>query len=115
MSAQEVTEYIEKQSEPKRSTLQKVRESILAAEPLLEEVVAWNSPQFKLNGKYVAGLCAFKNHLTYSPHSPEVLIGLASNLQGFVVSKGSFQFSIDHPLDADLVGLLVRNRVNELR
>ena len=114
MSAQEITDYIDKQSEPKRSTLQQVRELILAADPRLEEAVAWNSPQFKLNGKFVAGLCAFKNHLTFTPHSPEVLIALEAELEGFVVSKSSFQFAVDQPLSAELVAELVQRRVSEL-
>ncbi|MSZ21491.1 MAG: DUF1801 domain-containing protein, partial [Actinobacteria bacterium] len=56
MSEKEVTAYIEAQPEPKRSTLLAVRASILEIEPNFEQVIAWNSPQFKLNGKYAVGL-----------------------------------------------------------
>ena len=73
MSAEEVTAYIEAQAEPKRSTLLAVRESILEIEPSLEQVIAWNTPQFKYNGKYAVGFAAFKKHLTSSPQGPEVM------------------------------------------
>lgn len=114
MSEQEVTAYIEAQDEPKRATLQAVRESILEIEPRLEQVIAWNSPQFKLNGKNVAGLCAFKAHLTFSPQSAEVMTALADDLAGFVVSKSSFQFDMATPLPKALVAKLIKARIQEI-
>lgn len=114
MSAEEVTSYIEAQEEPKRSTLLAVRASLLEIEPNLEQVIAWGSPQFKFNGKYAVGLCAFKKHLTFSPQSPEVMLAHAEDLKDFVVSKSSFQFAIDKPLPKALVGKLLKARLNEL-
>jgi uncharacterized protein YdhG (YjbR/CyaY superfamily) len=60
----EVDSYFDALDEPKRSTLLEVRSLILEVEPRLEQVIAWGAPLFKFGGKYVAGLCAFKN----SPH-----------------------------------------------
>jgi uncharacterized protein YdhG (YjbR/CyaY superfamily) len=67
MSEKEVLAYINAQRETRRSTLLEVRKTILEIEPKLEQVIAWKAPMFKLQGKYVAGLCAFKTHLTFSP------------------------------------------------
>ena len=114
MSAEEVTAYIEAQAEPKRSTLLAVRESILEIEPSLEQVIAWNTPQFKFNGKYAIGFAAFKNHLTFSPQSPDVLTAHAKDLEDFVVSKSSFQFGVDEPLSIELLTKLVKARLAEL-
>lgn len=114
MAEADVTAYIEAQPEPKRSTLLAMRASILAIEPRFEQVIAWNSPQFKLNGKYAVGMCAFKNHLTFSPQSPDVLTALAADLAGYVVSKSSFQFAIDTPLPEALLRKLIAARVKEL-
>lgn len=113
MSEAEVTAYIEAQPEPKRSTLQAVRASILEIEPRFEQVIAWNSPQFKLNGKYAVGLCAFKNHLTFSPQSAEVMTNHATELADYVTSKSSFQFAVDQPLPKALLEKLIRARVSE--
>lgn len=115
MTSAEVTQYIESQPEPKRSTLQAMREMIHEIQPGLEEVFAWRSPMFKLNGKYVAGLCAHKNHLTYSPQSPEVMESHTVALKDHVVSKGSFQFATDEVLDRDLVTSLLRARIAEIQ
>lgn len=89
MSEKEVTAYINAQPEPKRSTLMAVRKTILEIEPKFEQVIAWNSPQFKVDGKYVVGLCAFKNHLTFSPQSAEVMAAHEKDLAGYVTSKNS--------------------------
>ena len=114
MSADEVTAYIEAQDEPKRSTLLAVRQSILEIEPSLEQVIAWNSPQFKFNGKYAVGLCAFKNHLTFSPQSPDVMNDHAAELADYVTSKSTFQFAIDKPLPKALLSKLLKARLAEL-
>lgn len=114
MSISEVTAYIEALEEPKRSTLLALRELVLEVEPELEQVIAWNSPQFKYKGKNAVGFCAFKNHLTFSPQSPTVLEALAKDLEGFVVSKSSFQFGVDQHLPKDLVTKLVKTRIAEL-
>lgn len=114
MSAEEVTAYIEKQDEPKRSTLLAVRASILEIEPTLEQVIAWNTPQFKYNGKYAVGFAAFKNHLTFSPQSAEVMEAHAVDLADYVVSKSSFQFAVDTPLPKALLSKLLKARIAEL-
>jgi uncharacterized protein YdhG (YjbR/CyaY superfamily) len=114
VSEQEVTAYIDAQAEPKRSTLLAVRKEILDIEPRLEQVFAWKSAMFKHKGKYVAGLCAHKGHLTFSPQSSEVMTALEGDLAGYVTSKGSFQFAVDTPLPRDLLTKLIAARLAEL-
>lgn len=114
MSADEVTAYIDALPEPKRSTLQAVRATILEIEPNFEQVIAWKSPQFKINGKYAVGLCAFKNHLTFSPQSSAVMSAHADDLKDYVTSGSSFQFAIDKPLPKALLSKLIKARLIEL-
>ena len=91
-----------------------MRDAILEIEPRLEQAFAWKSAMFKLNGKYVAGLCAHKAHMTFSPQSAEVMSALADDLAGYVVSKSSFQFAMDEPLPRELTAALIRARVAEV-
>jgi uncharacterized protein YdhG (YjbR/CyaY superfamily) len=114
MPEKEVLAYINAQEEPKRSTLLAVRKTILEIEPKLEQVIAWKSAMFKFNGKFVAGLCAHKAHLTFSPQSPEVMSALEKPLEGYVVSKGSFQFAVDKPLPKALLTKLIKARLKEI-
>ncbi len=114
MSESEVTAYIEAQEEPKRTTLLAVRATIFEIEPRFEQVIAWNTPQFKINGKYAVGLAAFKKHLTFSPQSPEVMTAHADQLSDYVTSKSSFQFAVDQPLPKELMASLIKARLAEL-
>jgi uncharacterized protein YdhG (YjbR/CyaY superfamily) len=114
MSEADVTAYFEAQDEPKRSTLLAVRASILEIEPTLEQVIAWNTPQFKFNGKYAVGLAAFKKHLTFSPQSAEIMAAHEADLTDYVTSKSSFQFAVDAPLPKALLEKLIKARLAEL-
>ena len=114
MSIQEVTEYIQAQDEPKRSTLIAMRELILQIKPDLEQAIMWKSAQFKFKDKIVVGMCAHKNHMSFSTPSAEVLAGMAADLEGFVVSKNSFQFASDQVLPKLLVKKIIEARLAEL-
>ena len=114
MTTQEVTDYIDAQDEPKRATLHAVRASILEIEPQLEQSFAWKSAMFKWKGKYVAGLCAHKAHISFSPQSADVMTALADDLADYVVSKSSFQFAVDQPLPKALLTKLIKARIAEI-
>lgn len=73
MSAQEIDVYLEGLDEPGRSTLQQLRETILEIVPDAEQGISYGLPAFRVRGKVVAGFAAFKNHLSYLPHSGSVL------------------------------------------
>jgi uncharacterized protein YdhG (YjbR/CyaY superfamily) len=107
MTADEVGAYLSGLEEPKRSTLEALRRSILAVVPHAEECISYGMPAFRVDGKVVAGFAAFKNHLAYLPHSGEVLGRLADRLDGYEHTSGSLHFPVDEPLPDDLVRSLV--------
>jgi uncharacterized protein YdhG (YjbR/CyaY superfamily) len=82
--------------------------------PDADQGISYGMPAFKVRGKTVAGFAAFKNHLSYLPHSGTVLARLADDVGGFETSKGSLKFAIDEPLAASLVKQLVETRMAEL-
>ena len=114
MSAGDIDSYLAGVDEPKRSTLEQLRRSIHAVVPDAEECISYGMPAFKVQGKTVAGFAAFKNHLSYLPHSGSVLPSLAADLTGYEGTKGSLHFPIDEPLPAAIVNKLVRARLREL-
>jgi uncharacterized protein YdhG (YjbR/CyaY superfamily) len=114
MSREEITGYLNALDEPKRATLQKLRETILDVIPELEQGLSYGVPAFRLRGKVVAGFAAFKNHLSYLPHSGAVLSELDADLVGYVKSKGALRFGIDEPLSKEIVEKLIRVRVSQL-
>ena len=114
MTAAEIDSYLAGLDEPSRASLQQLRQSILSVVPDAEECISYGAPAFKIAGKVVAGFAAFKNHLSYLPHSGAVLGTLGEDLAGYRTSKGSLQFPVDEPLPSGLVSKLVDARMREL-
>jgi uncharacterized protein YdhG (YjbR/CyaY superfamily) len=70
-------------------------------------------PAFKLRGKTIAGFAAFKNHLSYLPHSGSVIPKLAKETRGYTSTSGSLHFPIDRPLPKALVKKLLDVRMQQ--
>lgn len=90
-----------------------LRESILRVVPDAEQCISYGMPAFKVEGKVVAGFAAFKNHLSYLPHSGSVLDQLGEDLAGRSITKGSLHFPIDQPLPDELVERLISVRLQQ--
>jgi uncharacterized protein YdhG (YjbR/CyaY superfamily) len=114
MSKKEIDDYLANLDEPKRTTLQQLRRTIQSIVPEAEECISYGMPAFRLDGKVIAGFAAFKNHLSYLPHSGSVLAELADDVAGYVTSKGALQFSIDKPLAKTLVKKLIAVRRRDI-
>jgi len=114
MTHREIDDYLAALDEPKRSTLQDLRRTILGVLPEAEECISYGLPAFKVRGKAIAGFGAFKNHLSYFPHSGSVLPALADDLAGYQGSKGTLQFAVDTPLPKPLVEKLIAVRLGQL-
>jgi uncharacterized protein YdhG (YjbR/CyaY superfamily) len=111
VTAHEVDAYLAGVEEPKRSTLEALRRSILTIVPEAEECISYGMPAYRVGGKVVAGFAAFKNHLAYMPHSGEVLASLGDLLNGYERTSGSLHFAVDEPLPDELVRRLVDARL----
>jgi uncharacterized protein YdhG (YjbR/CyaY superfamily) len=70
-------------------------------------------PALKVGGKTIAGFAAFKNHLSYLPHSGSVFPELSSELASYSRSTGALRFEIDRPLPQDLVEKLITVRLRQ--
>jgi uncharacterized protein YdhG (YjbR/CyaY superfamily) len=111
MPAKEVDQYLQALEEPKRSTLESLRRTILEIVPEAEEVISYRVPAFRVGGKTVAGFAAFKNHLSYLPFSGSVLPQLAGDLEGYTMTKSALHFPVDSPLPKTLVKKLITARL----
>lgn len=113
MSSAEIDAYLNSVDEPKRTTLSQLRQAILRAIPDAEQGISYGLPAFKINGNTIAGFGAFKNHLSYLPHSGSVLPELSQELTGYSTSTGSLRFQIDSPLPQALVEKLIAVRLRQ--
>jgi uncharacterized protein YdhG (YjbR/CyaY superfamily) len=114
MSAKEVDEYLRGLEQPKRSTLESLRRTILEIIPEAEEVISYRLPAFRVGDKTVAGFAAFKNHLSYLPFSGSVIGQLSDELDRYATTKSSVHFPIDRPLPKPLVRKLIQVRLADI-
>ena len=113
MSAKEVDEYLSGVEEPGRSSLERLRTTILEIVPDAEQVISYGLPAFRVRGATVAGFAAFKNHLSYVPFSGSVLGQLGDELEGYKMTKSSLHFGVERPLPKALVKKLIAIRLEE--
>ena len=113
MGASEIDEYLAGVEEPKRSTLEALRRAILAVVPEAEQCIAYRMPAFRVQGKVVAGFAAFKEHLSYIPHSGSV-ISEVPEARGYAGTQGTLHFPVDQPLPEGLVRKLIEVRLRQL-
>jgi uncharacterized protein YdhG (YjbR/CyaY superfamily) len=114
VSSAEVDAYLATLEEPKRATLTEVRRRILEVVPEAEQCISYSAPAFRVGGKVVAGFAAFKNHLSYLPHSGSVFPELTDELAGYRTSSGALRFAVDDPLPSALIERLIHVRLAQL-
>src|SRR3954453_6395301 len=115
VSAAEVDDYLGTVDEPKRRTLQALRDTILEIVPDAEQGISYRVPAFRIGGKAVAGFAAFKDHLSYLPFSGSVLGQLGDELREYTMTKSALHFPVDRPLPRKIVEQLIAVRLEELR
>jgi uncharacterized protein YdhG (YjbR/CyaY superfamily) len=113
MSAAEIDSYLDGLDEPKRVTLERLRQTILRILPDAEQGISYTVPAFRVGGKVIAGFAAFKNHLSYLPHSGSVFPELGDELRGYQTSTGALRFSIEEGLPEPLVRKLIAVRLRQ--
>ena len=110
MSTEDVDEYLRGLEEPKRSTLETLRRTILEIVPDAEQVISYKVPAFRVDGQTVAGFAAFKDHLSYLPFSGSMLPELTNELAGYTMTKSALHFPVDRALPKKLVRKLIAAR-----
>ena len=114
MTAQDIDRYLDGVEEPKRGTLEEMRRRILEVLPDAEQCLSYGVPAFKVQGKTVAGLAAFKNHLSYLPHSGSVLAALPEQTRRYAQTGGALHFPVDTPLPRSLIKKLLATKMREV-
>lgn len=113
MSSEEIDAYLAALDEPKRSTLQELRKTIMEIVPDAEQIISYGMPAFRLDDKVVAGFAAYKQHLSYFPHSGSVLPALKKDVKPYETSKGTLRFAPDTALPRSLVEKLIAVRIDQ--
>ena len=108
----DVEEYLDAVPEEARATLEKLRKTIRAAAPKAVEVISYQVPTFKLDGRMLVSYAAFKNHCSFFLGAAPIKAHEA-DLRSYKTSKGTIRFPTGKPLPVALVKKLVKARIKE--
>ena len=106
----DVDDYLSRVPEESRAALEKLRRTIKSVAPAAEEVISYEIPTFKLDGRMLVSYAAFSEHCSFFPGAGPIEAH-KSELKSYQPSKGTIRFTPDKPLRASLVKKLVRTRV----
>ncbi len=109
-----VDEYIGAQPEGSRPTLERVRNTIRKAVPNAEEVMAYQIPTYKLNGKAVIYFAGWKQHFSLYPATAGVVAEFGDDLSPYEISKGTIRFPLSTDVPANLISRIAKHRAKEV-
>ena len=107
-----IDDYLETIIPSHRTELERVRSIIKASIPDLkdtEEVISYGLPTINYKGKHLVHFSSFKDHLSLFPGA--LSKDLKDKVQDYKTSKGTIQFTVDHPLPDALIQEIVRSRL----
>ena len=92
-----------------RATLEKLRQTIKAVVPTAVEVISYQIPTFKLDGRMLVSYAAFKDHCSFFPGAAPIKAH-EDELKSYQTSKGNHPFPHEQAIarDAGLENLLRR-------
>jgi uncharacterized protein YdhG (YjbR/CyaY superfamily) len=106
-------DYLARLPADKRAALEKLRRTIRAAAPSVEECISYQLPAFRLDGKVLVLFGATANHCSFFPGSGTAVEAHKGDLEGYSTSKGTIRFNAAKPLPAALVRKIVKYRIAE--
>ena len=107
-------QYLAVLDDTRAATVQAVVGAVLAGHPDATVKIAWNVPQIQIDGKYVFGISAAKNHISLSPWSQIAMEMHAERLAQYEPTSNLFRVPPDWQVDQQLITDLVDARLAEL-
>lgn len=111
---EEVNAYLAALPENQQRALEGVRGIVRELAPAATERVSYGIPIFRL-GKDLVGLSAAKNHCALHTMSPSLMERLADELADVKTSGATIRFTLEEPLPREVIELVVRVRMEEVR
>jgi uncharacterized protein YdhG (YjbR/CyaY superfamily) len=109
-----VDEYIADQPKPLQPTLRRVRAIIRKAAPAADESISYRMPTYKLHGRPVIYLAAWKEHYSLYPSNDRLVASLKGQLTPYIAGKGTLRFAFAEPVPVKLIEAIVKMRVKEV-
>jgi uncharacterized protein YdhG (YjbR/CyaY superfamily) len=110
-----VEAYLDALPGDRREVMEQLRAAIRAEAPEAEEVITYDMPGFRLDGRFFVSYASFKRHISLFPASQGVIEGLGEAIAPHLAGKGTIRFAADRPLPIELIRRIVAIRLEEHR
>jgi uncharacterized protein YdhG (YjbR/CyaY superfamily) len=108
-----VDQYISSFSPEIQDKLKAVRRTIQKVIPAAEELISYNIPAYKLEGRWIIYFSAYTNHLSIAMPPTEWAKVFAKQLASYKTSKSTIQFPNVQEIPLKLIEELVQFRLQE--
>ncbi len=108
-----VDEYLANVSSDKRAALQRLRTIIKSAAPEAEEIISYGMPAFRQK-RILVYYAAFEDHCSLFIGSAAVREKFKEELKPFMAGKGTYRFTPEKQLPANVVKRVVKAREAEI-
>ena len=113
-SFKSVDDYMAAQPPAARRVLERVRATIRKALPGAQEVISYQIPTFKLNGRAVIYFAGWSEHFSLYPAIGRVQAAFKDDLRPYEVSKGTIRFTLSGRIPLKLIERIARFRAKEI-
>lgn len=110
-----VDEYLKTKPAPARRVLRQVRAIIRRALPGAEEVISYQIPAYRLDGRVVVYFAGWATHFSIYPVTGQLVKVLGMQITPYVASKGTLRFPLAKPVPAALIARVAKLRAKEVR
>ena len=109
-----VDEYIASQPEAVQNVLKRVRSTICKAVPGTEEVISYQIPTYKMNGRPVLHFAGWRQHYSLYPSNDRLVAAFKDALAPYEVNKGTIRFPLSEPVPVKLIEGIAKFRAKEV-
>jgi uncharacterized protein YdhG (YjbR/CyaY superfamily) len=111
-----VDEYISRCDKPAQQVLRQVRRAIKTALPDADEVISYQIPAYRVNGRVAVYFAAWKEHYSVYPLTRKIETAFPREIARFETSgKGTIRFPFSEPVPVDLIKGIARLRAEDVR
>jgi uncharacterized protein YdhG (YjbR/CyaY superfamily) len=103
-----IDDYISAAPVESQVVLEEIRRRVHDLAPGVEETISYQMPTFRLNGRSVVHVAAWKHHVSLYPVPDSVDGSLADDLAPYASGKGTMRFPLNDPIPYELVERVVQ-------
>ena len=110
-----VDEYISRCDKPAQKVLKQVRRAIKKALPEAEEVISYQIPAYRVEGRVAVYFAAWKEHYSVYPLTRRIEAAFKREIAQYETSgKGTIRFPFRAPVPVELIQTIARLRAEEV-